>query len=73
MRSIRSPNRRTSVTIGYHRRERDDMPLKGPRRTDPNEHSHPKTKIERTGMDEQPLQHVLVATHMHASECSGLV
>jgi hypothetical protein len=37
------------------------------------EGSHPERQIEGTRMDEQSLEHVLVPTHVRATETTGLV
>jgi hypothetical protein len=42
-------------------------------RTDPEKRPHPEPQIEGARMLEQPLEHVLVAAHVHAPESSGLV
>src|SRR5262245_17599284 len=53
--------------------ERGHATLKGAWRTDAEEHPHPETEIERAGMHEQPLQHVVVAADMRATKSAGLV
>jgi len=47
--------------------------LKTPRRADSKERPHPQSKIERAGMHEQALQHIVVSANVRASKAAGLV
>src|SRR5262245_60925012 len=49
------------------------MPLKSAGRANPEQFPHPEPQIECACMDQQALQHVLVAAHMRASQPTGLV
>jgi hypothetical protein len=56
-----------------HSREDGQAALEGAWRTDAEERAHPEPKIERAGMDEQSLEHVLVSAHMRPPQPTGLV
>src|ERR1700730_10909186 len=55
------------------RANRNRGALEGPWSADAEEAPHPETEIERAGMHEQPLQDILVAADVHATQSTAVV
>jgi hypothetical protein len=55
------------------RRDLRRTSLEAARRADAEQRPHLQTEIERTGVNEHSLEHVLVPAHMQAPESAGLV
>jgi hypothetical protein len=53
--------------------DRRGTALKTPRRADAEERPHPQSEIERAGMHEQALQHIVVPANVRASKAASLV
>src|SRR5919108_6065512 len=67
-----------SPSQGRHRfsarcANRHGATLKGAWGADPKEAPHPEPEVERAGVHEQPLQHVLVAADVRAAQSTGFV
>ena len=57
---------------GGHRRERRGAAaLQAPRRTDSEQRAHEQPEIAATGVDQQPLQDVVVPSEMRAATACG--
>src|SRR6516225_2200249 len=56
-----------------HRRKCDRAALERARRANAEQLPHPQPQIERAGMHEQALPHVLVAAHVRPPEATGLI
>jgi hypothetical protein len=71
-RSGRSPRTRASTTCRA-RPKAHRASLESAWGADTEEAPHPETEVERAGVHEQPLQHVLVAAEIRSAQSTGFI